>query len=95
MKNTIASVLVADPPWRFGDKLPGEKRGASKHYSTLSLSMKPATRGALEALLLLLRERGHENFALLLLAILELEGKSPTPGAARSKRWRDKKRARS
>lgn len=31
-------VLVADPPWRFGDKLPGPKRGASKHYRTLSLA---------------------------------------------------------
>jgi N6-adenosine-specific RNA methylase IME4 len=30
-------VLVADPPWRFGDKLPGPGRGAEKHYPTLSL----------------------------------------------------------
>ena len=30
------SVLVADPPWRFGDKLPGNGRGAAKHYPTLS-----------------------------------------------------------
>lgn len=29
--------LVADPPWSFGDKLPGPKRGAVKHYSTMSL----------------------------------------------------------
>lgn len=29
-------VIVADPPWRFGDPLPGKKRGAAKHYSTLS-----------------------------------------------------------
>lgn len=33
MKNF--SVLVADPPWTFGDSLPGPKRGASKHYSCL------------------------------------------------------------
>jgi N6-adenosine-specific RNA methylase IME4 len=29
-------VLVADPPWHFGDRLPGNGRGASKHYDTLS-----------------------------------------------------------
>jgi N6-adenosine-specific RNA methylase IME4 len=28
-------VLVADPPWRFGDNLPGRRRGAAKHYPTL------------------------------------------------------------
>lgn len=31
-----ASVLVADPPWRFGDSLPGPKRGAASHYGTLT-----------------------------------------------------------
>jgi len=31
------TVLVADPPWRFADKLPGPKRGAASHYPTLSL----------------------------------------------------------
>lgn len=34
----IPRVIVADPPWRFGDALPGPGRGASKHYSTMSLS---------------------------------------------------------
>lgn len=29
------TVLVADPPWAFRDKLPGETRGASSNYSTL------------------------------------------------------------
>ncbi len=29
-------VVVADPAWKFGDKLPGEKRGAEKHYSVMS-----------------------------------------------------------
>lgn len=33
-----ARVLVADPPWRFSDKLPGPKRGAEKHYPTLSVA---------------------------------------------------------
>src|SRR5208282_1534052 len=30
-------VLVADPPWSFGDKLPGESRGAEKNYSVMSI----------------------------------------------------------
>lgn len=30
-------VLVADPPWSFGDKLPGKNRGAAKNYSVLSV----------------------------------------------------------
>ena len=32
-----ARVLLADPPWRFGDKLPGNGRGAVKHYACLSV----------------------------------------------------------
>jgi N6-adenosine-specific RNA methylase IME4 len=32
-----AAVLVADPPWRHGDQLPGPGRGASKHYQTMSV----------------------------------------------------------
>jgi N6-adenosine-specific RNA methylase IME4 len=36
MNNPI-SVLVADPPWSFNDKLPGGGRGAEKHYTTLKL----------------------------------------------------------
>lgn len=31
------SVIVADPPWLFGDRLPGAGRGASKHYGCLSV----------------------------------------------------------
>lgn len=31
----IHRVVVADPPWRFDDALPGRGRGASKHYATL------------------------------------------------------------
>lgn len=30
-------VIVADPPWKFGDKLPGPGRGAAKHYETMSV----------------------------------------------------------
>jgi N6-adenosine-specific RNA methylase IME4 len=29
-------VVVADPPWKFGDKLPGPGRGAEKHYACMS-----------------------------------------------------------
>jgi N6-adenosine-specific RNA methylase IME4 len=32
------TALVADPPWKFGDKLPGETRGAEKNYATLTLN---------------------------------------------------------
>jgi N6-adenosine-specific RNA methylase IME4 len=28
-------VITADPPWSFGDKLPGPGRGAEKHYSVM------------------------------------------------------------
>ena len=31
-------VVVADPPWRFGDRLPGPKRGAAKHYAVMALA---------------------------------------------------------
>lgn len=27
--------IVADPPWKFGDRLPGPGRGAAKHYETM------------------------------------------------------------
>jgi N6-adenosine-specific RNA methylase IME4 len=30
-----ARVVVADPPWAFGDKLPGPGRGAEKHYAVM------------------------------------------------------------
>lgn len=30
-------VLCADPPWKFGDKLPGPKRGAEKHYDCMTV----------------------------------------------------------
>ena len=31
------SVLLADPPWKFGDGLPGKSRGAAKNYSVLTV----------------------------------------------------------
>lgn len=35
---TPARVLLADPPWKFGDALPGKKRGAASHYACLTPS---------------------------------------------------------
>lgn len=29
-------VICADPPWKFGDKLPGNARGAEKNYACMS-----------------------------------------------------------
>jgi N6-adenosine-specific RNA methylase IME4 len=31
------SVLEADPPWKFGDNLPGKGRGAAKHYPCMTI----------------------------------------------------------
>jgi N6-adenosine-specific RNA methylase IME4 len=31
-------VVVADPPWAFGDKLPGKTRGAERHYEMMSIT---------------------------------------------------------
>lgn len=31
-------VVYADPPWRFGDALPGPGRGATKHYATMTVA---------------------------------------------------------
>lgn len=31
-----AHLLLADPPWKFGDNLPGAKRGAARNYHTLT-----------------------------------------------------------
>ena len=28
--------IVADPPWKFGDKLPGKSRGAEKNYACMT-----------------------------------------------------------
>jgi site-specific DNA-methyltransferase (adenine-specific) len=33
----LPRVLVADPPWKFSDSLPGRGRGAAKHYPCLSI----------------------------------------------------------
>lgn len=33
-----ARVVVADPPWLFGDKIQGRGRGAEKHYKVMSVA---------------------------------------------------------
>lgn len=33
-----ARCLVADPPWKFRDKLPGKGRGAAKYYGCMSVA---------------------------------------------------------
>ncbi len=30
-------VIVADPPWKFGDKLPGPSRGAERNYGVMTV----------------------------------------------------------
>jgi N6-adenosine-specific RNA methylase IME4 len=50
------AVVVADPPWQFGDDLPGDGRGASKHYKTMTTDAICAFRapGALDDAILFL-----------------------------------------
>jgi N6-adenosine-specific RNA methylase IME4 len=63
----IATVLVADPPWQFGDSLPGPKRGASKIYPCMSTRDLMALRippVATDSLLFLWRVAGMQQDAL-------------------------------
>lgn len=53
-------VVVADPAWMFGDKLPGKTRGASKQYGCLSVDeivsiLRVATDGERDLVLFLWR----------------------------------------
>lgn len=34
----LFTTVVADPPWPFGDKLPGPSRGAEKNYTVMSVA---------------------------------------------------------
>lgn len=34
----IFSTIIADPPWSFSDDLPGPKRGADSHYTTMDIA---------------------------------------------------------
>lgn len=35
---TAFKAIVADPPWSFGDMLPGKKRGAAKNYPCMNVA---------------------------------------------------------
>ncbi len=73
------AVLEADPPWLFGDALPGNGRGASKHYPCLSLEeLKgfPIPALAPAAVLLLWRVAAMQREALELAAAWGFEVKS-------------------
>ena len=74
MTNTLCSVLVADPPWLFGDALPGKARGAVKHYRCLSTNdivRFPLPELADDALLFLWRVASMQRSAL---AVMEAWG---------------------
>jgi N6-adenosine-specific RNA methylase IME4 len=64
-------VFVSDPPWRFGDRLPGPGRGASKQYSCMDVHgiveiMEPICRDArsFDAVLFLWRVAAMQEEAL-------------------------------
>jgi len=62
--------VVADPPWQFGDRLPGPGRGAARHYATMSVDQLAAWRStwdfelAPDAYLLLWRVASMQREAL-------------------------------
>lgn len=66
-------VLVADPPWKFNDPLPGKKRGASKHYACLTLEelklypLPPQVIAAPDAVLFMWRVASMQEEALALM----------------------------
>jgi N6-adenosine-specific RNA methylase IME4 len=62
-----ARVLCADPPWQFGDKLPGPGRGAEKHYPCMpveALESFPLPPLATDAVLFLWRVASMQDEAL-------------------------------
>lgn len=59
-------VLVADPPWLFGDQLPGGGRGAAKHYPTMTvdqIARFPLPRMLNDSWLFLWRVHTHQDEA--------------------------------
>lgn len=88
-----ARVLYADPPWRFGDKLPGKSRGAAKNYRTLSTSdlmLWPLPPIADNAVLFLWRVAAMQEEALLVAKAWGFTVKSEIVWAkqtVRGKRW--------
>jgi N6-adenosine-specific RNA methylase IME4 len=64
---TRSRVLVADPPWAFGDRLPGGGRGAAKHYQCMdveALKSFPLPAMADDSVLLLWRVAAMQREAL-------------------------------
>jgi len=62
-----ARVLMADPPWKFGDALPGPGRGAAKHYPCMTvaeLERFPLPLLAADCLLMLWRVAAMQHEAL-------------------------------
>ncbi len=60
-------IVVADPPWRFGDRLPGESRGAEKNYrvlTTAQIASFPLPPIADDALLFMWRVSSQQEEAL-------------------------------
>jgi N6-adenosine-specific RNA methylase IME4 len=60
-------VMIADPPWKFGDRLPGKTRGASRQYPCLTvaeLCAFPLPPMAEDSLLLLWRVASMQQEAL-------------------------------
>jgi N6-adenosine-specific RNA methylase IME4 len=63
---TIYRLLSADPPWAYGDSLPGKGRGAGKHYDTMSvdkIARFPLPLMASDSWLLLWRTHTHQEEA--------------------------------
>lgn len=58
--------IVADPPWQFGDKLPGPGRGAAKHYDTMSVE-------ELIAMAPMIDEYAHEHCRLFLWRVASMQ----------------------
>jgi len=64
---TPFATIIADPPWKFRDGLPGPKRGAASHYPVLSVSdiqRLPLPPLAADAYLLLWRVASMQSEAL-------------------------------
>lgn len=65
-----ARLLMADPPWKFGDKLPGDTRGAEKQYPCLTVRQLvafPLPPLAPDCLLLMWRVAAMQSEAILVL----------------------------
>lgn len=64
----MISLLMADCPWRFRDRLPGKGRGAAKHYACMSVdelcSLRLPTEGDRDSVLFFWRVASMQEEAL-------------------------------